>query len=167
MNTQRFVSAFAIAAVVLPTLLLGTSIPSASQTRTGETRATAGPLPSTATVPKATCGRMDHPEGGLQGQTSPRERSSGDSERPYNCNLYLVGQCQGWGEFSQDGPASSDDCAYFATETRSGQKHPGVVVVDVSDTRHPRATAYLDDTPAGRNPHETLKVNAARKLLAV
>jgi len=41
------------------------------------------------------------------------------------------------------------------------------VVVDVSDARHPQPAAYLDDTPAGRNPHETLKVNEARKLLAV
>src|SRR5262245_14810398 len=167
MNTQRFVSAFAIAAVVLPTLLLGTSILSASQTRAGEARATAGPLPSTATVPKATCGRMDHPESGLQGQTTPRERSSGDSERGYNCNLELVGQFQGEGAFSQDGPAYSGDCAYFATENRSGQQHPGVVVVDVSATRQPRPTAYLNATPAGGNPHETLKVNDARKLLAV
>jgi hypothetical protein len=167
MNTQRFVIAFAIAAVVLPALLLGTSIPSASQTGTGEKRTTAGPLPWTGPVPKAKCGRVDRPESGLQGQTTPRERSSGDSERGYNCNLELVGQFQGEGAFSQDGPAYSDDCAYFATENRSAQQHPGVVVVDVSDSRHPRPTAYLDDTPAARNPHETLKVNQSRKLLAV
>jgi len=167
MNTQRFVKAFAVAAVVLPALWLGESIPSASQSGTGERRATVSPLPWTQAVPKARCGRTDRPETGLQGQTTPRERSSGDSERGYNCNLELVGQFQGEGAFSQDGPAYSGDCAYFATENRSGQEHPGVVVVDVSDTRHPRATAYLDDTPAGRNPHETLKVNDARKLLAV
>ena len=110
---------------------------------------------------------MDRTETGLQGQTTPDERSSGKSEGGYNCNLELVGQFQGEGAFSQDGPAFLDNCAYYATENRSGQKHPGVVVLDVSDPRHPQPTAYLDDTPAGRNPHETLKVNEARKLLAV
>lgn len=156
MHTQRFIKALAIAAVAVPALLLGTSIPSASQNSTAD-----------RPVPKATCGRSDHPESGLQGQTTPRERSSGDSERAYNCNLELVGQFQGEGAFSQDGPAYSGDCAYFATENRSGQQHPGVVVVDVSDPRHPQPTAYLNDTAAARNPHETLKVNEARKLLAV
>ena len=153
MNRQEVVKAFAIAAVALPTLLLGASMTASSQTITP--------------VPKATCGRMDRTETGLQGQTTPDERSSGRSERGYNCNLELVGQFQGEGAFSQDGPAFLDNCAYYATENRSGQKHPGVVVLDVSDPRHPQPTAYLDDTPAGRNPHETLKVNEARKLLAV
>src|SRR5262245_59601612 len=101
MNTQRFVRAFAIAAVVVLGLLFGASIPSASQTGTSENRATAGALPSARPVPKATCGRMDRPETGLQGQTTPRERSSGDSERGYNCNLELAGQFQGEGAFSQ------------------------------------------------------------------
>ena len=104
---------------------------------------------------------------GLQGQTTPGERSSGKSEGGYNCNLELVGQFQGEGAYSQDGPAFLTNCAYFATENRSGLKHAGVVVLDVSDPQHLQPTAYLDDTPAGRNPHETLKVNEARKLLAV
>ena len=166
MNRQEVVKVFAIAAVALPTLLLGASITASYETSVRQ-RAIAQPVPWTAPVPKATCGRMDRTETGLQGQTTPDERSSGRSERGYNCNLELVGQFQGEGAFSQDGPAFLDNCAYYATENRAGQKHPGVVVVDVSDPRHPQPTAYLDDTPAGRNPHETLKVNEARKLLAV
>src|ERR1041384_5884363 len=102
MNTPRLVRAFAIvAAVALPVLVLGTSMPSASQNSSSE-----------KPVPRATCGRADHTESGLQGQTPPRERTSGDSERGYNCNLELVGQFQGEGAFSQDGPAYSGDCAY-------------------------------------------------------
>jgi len=146
--------------------LLGVALVASSQSRSPQ-GATAQPVPSAAAVSKATCGRMDRTETGLQGQTTPDERSSGKSEGGYNCNLELVGQFQGEGAFSQDGPAFLDNCAYYATENRSGQKHAGVVVLDVSDPRHPQATAYLDDTPAGRNPHETLKVNDARKLLAV
>ena len=30
-----------------------------------------------------------------------------------------------------------------------------------------RPTAYLDDTPAGLNPHENIKVNEARGLLGL
>ena len=166
MNKQQLGRTFAIAAVALLALLLSTSTLSSKQTNSGQ-NATAAPLPWTAPVPKATCGRLDRTEGGLQGQTTPGERSSGKSEGGYNCNLELVGQFQGEGAYSQDGPAFLDNCAYFATENRSGLKHAGVVVLDVSDPQHPQPTAYLDDTPAGRNPHETLKVNEARKLLAV
>ena len=128
MNRQEVVKAFAIAAVALPTLLLGASTTASSQTIVGRS-ASARPAPRTTPVPKATCGRMDRTETGLQGQTTPDERSSGRSERGYNCNLELVGQFQGEGAFSQDGPAFLDNCAYYATENRSGQKHPGVVVL--------------------------------------
>src|SRR5258705_10360869 len=166
MNRQEVVKAFAIAAVALPALLLGASTTASYETSVGQ-RAIAQPVPSTAPVPQATCGRMDRTETGLQGQTTPDERSSGKSERGYNCNLELVGQFQGEGAFSQDGPAFLDSCAYYATENRAGQKHAGVVVVDVSEPRHTHPTADLDDTPPALNPHETLKVNESRKLLAV
>ena len=107
MNRQDTVKAFAIA-VALPTLLLGTSIRASSETSVGQS-ATAQRVPQT--VPKATCGRMDRIETGLQGQTTPDERSSGKSKGGYNCNLELVGQFQGEGAFSQDGPAFLDNCA--------------------------------------------------------
>lgn len=54
-------------------------------------------IPWTGPVPKANCGRWDWTESGLQGQTTPWERESGDSEGGYNCNLELVGQFQGEG----------------------------------------------------------------------
>src|SRR5712671_5146304 len=154
-------SRFAISTVVLLGLLLSNSAFAEAEGKPANEPGWMGP------APKAECGPSDRTESGLQGQTTSQERASGDSERGYNCNLELVGQFQGEGAFSQDGPAFLDNCAYYATENRAGQKHSGVVVLDVSDPRHPQATAYLDDTPAGRNPHETLKVNEARKLLAV
>ena len=46
----------------------------------------------TKPVPKATCGSTDRVEPGLQGQTSLADRTSGASEKAYNCNLELVGQ---------------------------------------------------------------------------
>jgi hypothetical protein len=67
------------------------------------------PVPFLGSVPKAICGPGDHTESGLQGQTTPQERSSGYSERAYNCNLELVGQFQGERNYSQDGPAYFGD----------------------------------------------------------
>jgi hypothetical protein len=151
MNKQELVMAFAIATVALLGLLLGTSI--------------------AASVAKANCGPHDRTESGLQGETTQEERFSGDSELGYNCNLELVGkEPQGAfeGAFSQDGPAYFGDCAYYGTDRVTPlQQHLGVRVIDASDPRHPRVSAYLDDTPAALAPHEAVHVHAERKLLVV
>ena len=121
------------------------------------------PTPWTGPVPKADCGPNDRVETGLQGQTSLAERQSGLSELGFNCNLELVGQFQGEG--SKYMMAWFDDCAYYGTTIDPEKVHPGVVVVDASDPRHPQATAFLD-TPAMLDPHESLKAHQKRKLLA-
>jgi hypothetical protein len=124
-----------------------------------------GLLPPAAlaeSVPKAECGPNDRVETGLQGQTTVAERESGLSALGFNCNLELVGQFEGEG--ASYGFAWFDDCAYYGTANTSQQQHPGVVVVDASDPRHPQATAYLDD-PAMLEPWESLKVNKKRQLL--
>jgi LVIVD repeat len=154
MNKQQLVRAFAIAIVALLGLLLSTYISLAADR-----------IPWTGPVPKANCDPWDWTESGLQGQTTPWERESGDSEGGYNCNLELVGQFQGEGSKSQGGPAYIDHCAYYATDNNPLQEHRGVVVIDASDPRHPRAVTYLDD-PVMLDPHETLKHNDRRKLLA-
>jgi hypothetical protein len=114
-------------------------------------------------VPKAVCGPQDRMETGLQGQTTLAERTSGASLQAYNCNLELVGQFTGEGAEWQ--MAWFDDCAYYDTDNTPEQLNPGTVVVDVSDPRNPRATAYLND-PAMAEPWESLKTNEERKLLA-
>jgi len=158
MNKQKRVSAFSIAAVALPGLLLSASIALAKEV--------SGPL--TGSVPRAICSPLDHTESGLQGQTTPQERSSGDSKRPYNCNLELVGQYQGEGNYSQDGPAYFGDCAYYGTDRVTNlQQHLGLTVIDASDPQHPVASAFLDNTAAALAPHETPKVHAQRGLIAV
>jgi hypothetical protein len=153
--TQSRVLRTALAAAILAVLAFSI----------GDKRANADPVPWTGPVPKANCDRWDWTESGLQGQTTRDERESGDSEGGYNCNLELVGQYQGEGAKSQGGPAYSDNCAYYVTNNNPLQQRPGVVVVDASDPRNPRATAHLDD-PVMVDPHETLKANARRKLLA-
>jgi hypothetical protein len=126
---------------------------------------------SAQSVPKADCGPHDRTESGLQGETTQEERFSGDSEFAYNCNLELVGQePQGAfeGAFSQDGPAYAGECAYYGTDrVTSLQQHLGLTVIDASDPRHPRVSAYLDDTAAARAPHETPKTHEGRNLLVV
>src|SRR5215831_13713776 len=154
-------SRFAISTVVLLGLLISNTAFAAAEGKPANEPGWMG------TAPKAQCGPSDRTESGLQGQTSSQERASGDSERGYNCNLELVGQFQGEGAFSQDGPSYFDHCAYMATENKPRQAHPGIVVIDVSDPRNPKPTAYLDETKAGLNPHENNKVNQARGLLGL
>ena len=151
--------AIAAFALVLPltALSVGALGKEAKEAKKGE------PTPWTEPVPRAECGPNDHVESGLQGQTTLAERLSGDSMRAYTCNLELVGQFQGEGsKYMMDW---FGDCAYYGTTIDPEQQHPGVVVVDASDPEHPVATAYLD-TPAMLDPHESLKVNQERKLLA-
>jgi hypothetical protein len=165
MIKQQRVRALEIAALMLMGLLLSTAAAFADDTGAADKNANASAA-LTGSVPKATCGRGDRTESGLQGQTTPEERFSGDSERGYNCNLKLVSQFRGEGSVSQDGPTYFNECAYFATNDNSLQQHLGVVVLDVSDTSHPMVSKYLDDTLAMANPHETLRAHAGRKLLA-
>jgi len=158
LNKQELVRLFAVAIAALSGMFLSASIVLANDV-SGL---------AIGSVPKAICGPGDHTESGLQGQTTPLERSSGDSVRAYNCNLQLVGQYQGEGNYSQDGPAYAGSCAYVATDRVTAlQQHLGIMVVDASDPQHPTPTAYLNDTPAAQNPHETLKHNDRRNLLAV
>jgi hypothetical protein len=51
--------------------------------------------PPPLTVPKARCGRGDHPETALQGQVPASLRAIGF--KGFNCNLELVGQVRGDG----------------------------------------------------------------------
>jgi hypothetical protein len=117
-----------------------------------------------AAVPKAQCRSSDRPETGLQGQTTVEERNSGASEQAYTCNTELVGQYEGEGTSYQ--MASFGNCAYYMTANRPEQAHRGTVVVDVTDSRHPQLSEYLDTNGAMVYPHESLKVHEGRKLLA-
>jgi len=157
MKKQEFVSIFAIAAAAVPGLLLSASIASAQ---------TPAPDGFPGSIPKAICGPTDHTESGLQGETTLRERMSGDSETAYNCNLELVGeepQETYQGAYSQDGPAYYDVCAYYGNDRpATGQ---GIKVIDASNPEHPVVSAQLTDTPAALFPHETVHTNANTRIL--
>jgi hypothetical protein len=114
---------------------------------------------------KATCGSNDHPETGLQGQTSLAERFAPGPARAYNCNLQLVGQHIGEG--SAWGLAVTDKCAYIPQyqdpERPPVLKNPGVAVLDVTDSAKPRLVKYLT-SPAMMNASESGIVDPRRKL---
>jgi hypothetical protein len=168
MIKRPLVRALALTPLVLLCVLLGSSIASSRGTRGGHRRAHPKHVVFKGPVPKAHCAPGDRTEGGLQGQTTAEERFSGDSKLGYNCNLKLVGIFRGEGVYSQDGPAYAGDCAYIGTDNdTSQQQHHGVVVVDASDPKHPRPTAYLDSTAAALTPHETVQTDPRRHLLVV
>ena len=156
MNRLAVAKRFAIPSVVLLAYMALVSTGSAQKSE---------PVPWTRPVPKANCGPGDRTEGGMQGETTRQERVSGDSEKGYNCNLQLVGQFRGEGTKSQGALAWSDHCAYYTTINNPLQEHLGTVVMDVSDPAHPRVSTYLD-APAMLDPHESMKLNERRKLLA-
>jgi hypothetical protein len=122
----------------------------------------------TKPVPKADCGPNDRVETGLQGETTPEDRISGRSELGYNCNLELVGQHQGEGQwwFGGGNWTSYGDCTYYSTRGHALMTNPGAVVIDASNPKNPRATKYLSDSIAFRSSHEALKVHEKRGLLA-
>ena len=123
------------------------------------------PVPPTAAVPEAECGPGSRPETALQGQVPASDRSSGRSTEGYECNLELVGTHQ-QGEGASWQFAWYDDCAYYGTLDSPSRATPnGAVVMDVSDPANPVQTAVLD-TPAMNDPHESLKANQRRGLLA-
>jgi hypothetical protein len=125
-------------------------------------------LAANASIPIAHCRAGDKTESGLQGLTTPAEIAAGKQTAGFNCNVDLVGQYQGEGASWQ--LTAWKDCAYFdqrlyLSSGSTGMKHPGTVVMDVSNPASPQATTWLAE-PAFLDPWESLKVNPARQLLA-
>jgi hypothetical protein len=122
--------------------------------------------PSAGSVPDATCQSGSSPEPAIQGEVPLADRQSGRSAKGYWCNLTLVGRYQGEGAswVSQ----SYGHCAYLSAAFPGDlqSSHPGVRVLDVSDPAHPVLSTVLSDPAMASGTWESLKVNAARGLLA-
>ena len=128
-------------------------------------------------VPKPlSCNDNDRPETGLQGQVPYTERAQ--IFKGFSCNLEPVGQWEGEGASWQ--LASYDHCAYYSQADRvvttgnpedqtnppkPGFEHPGTVVVDVSDPKQPKASAWLNDKGTN-DAWESIDTNPHRDLLA-
>ena len=120
-------------------------------------------LAAHASVPVAKCRTGDKPETGVQGLTSQAEIDSGAAAKGFNCKADLVGQYQGEGASWQ--LTAWKNCAYFDQKLNAAEANPGTVVVDVSDPKNPKPTAWLNDNSL-LDPWESLKVNPKRQLLA-
>jgi hypothetical protein len=119
------------------------------------------------TVPRAVCGPNDHPETALQGQVPANLRAAGF--QGFNCNLQLIGQSRGDGanwQTAEFKDRAGHTCAYHGTAfTTANRTHRGVPAIDITNASNPTPTAYLT-TISMLDPWESLKVNAARQLLA-
>src|SRR4051794_14228171 len=109
----------------------------------------------------AQCGPNDRPETGLQGQIPMADRVSGRSVEGYSCNLSEVGFMPSSSFANFD---TYKNCAYYSDTIGATNAEGGTVVVDVSDPRHPKQTAYLTERAAA-NAGESLRVHRARGLL--
>lgn len=116
-------------------------------------------------VPRADCGPGSMPETGLQGDVPAADRDSRRSMQGYSCNMSFVGGYAGRG----GGITSTtyDHCSYTGSFFPGNMLGPaqGVQVIDAADPAHPVLTATLTEPAMLAGTWESLKVNAARKLL--
>ena len=125
-------------------------------------------------VPRAECGPGARPETGRQGRVPTRDYTSGRAARGYRCNTRPVAHQGTTGGFKvlRYTDAAGHTCAFYDSTALfpkdvlfNAAQGLGVIVLDMSDPRHPRQTATLT-TPAMLSPHESLLVNEPRGILA-
>lgn len=119
-----------------------------------------------------TCAPGDNPEPALQGQVPAALRQTGF--KGFNCNLQLVGRYEGEGGSWSSATVTDNagrTCTYQATAAPlgrngvpTGRTQSGVPVVDITNPSAPVRTTSLT-TVAMLGPWESLRANAARKLL--
>ena len=128
----------------------------------------AGPTPQLA------CDKQSLPETGAQGRVPKAEVDNGRAAMGYRCNTAQVGIFGGSGGFRVERyiDASGHDCAFYdstllfpTSAPNNAQEGLGVYVLDMTDHAHPVHTASLT-TPAMLSPHESLRLNQKRGLLA-
>ncbi|WP_410872895.1 LVIVD repeat-containing protein [Nocardia sp. A7] len=143
----------AVAAVTLLMPLGAASIQPATGAPTGQA------------VSPADCSPGSLPETGLQGDVPAVDRDSGRSRDGFRCNMRLLGSsaARGGGVTS----VTYDHCAYIGSIFAGDPFGPdaGVRVLDVADPTAAVHTATLTEPAMLAGTWETLKVNAARKLL--
>jgi hypothetical protein len=137
------------------------------------------PVQATSTLykgptPQLPCDSQSLPETGAQGRVPKAEVDNGRAAKGYTCNTALVGQQGNTGGFRVERyvDAAGHECAFydstllFPTNLRFGPNaETGVYVLDMTDHSHPVFTASLI-TAAMLSPHESLRLNQKRGLLA-
>jgi hypothetical protein len=125
-------------------------------------------------TPQLPCGPGSLPETGIQGRVPASEVASGRAAKGYRCNTVQVGHFGATGGFQVHRyvDKAGHDCAFFDSTllfpkdaVANAAEGLGVYVLDMKDPAHPVHTASLT-TPAMLSPHESLRVNQARGLIA-
>jgi hypothetical protein len=128
--------------------------------------------PGMGATPRAVCAKGDRPETSIQGRAPLRDFVSGRAAKGYTCQATDVGHEGDSGGFQTHRyvDRAGHVCAFydgtllFPTREATG-KPGGTVVLDMSNPARPRRTTVLG-TLAMRTPHESLRLNAKRGLLA-
>ena len=126
-------------------------------------------------IPQAPCSPGGVPERGEQGRVSAADIDSGAAADGFRCNTIKLGRLGATGGFQTHRyiDAKGQECGYFDstllfpkdTAPNATEGGPGVYVLDMSDPANPKQVGTLS-TPAMLSPHESLRLNAKRGLLA-
>jgi hypothetical protein len=122
-------------------------------------------------TPRAHCRPGDLAEGPIQGRVPAADYDNGRAAKGYTCNADVVAHLGTNGGFRviryvdahHHVCAIYDSTLIFPRDVTDDT--PGTYVLDMTDPRHPVRTAVLR-SPAMVSPHESLRLNARRGLLA-
>lgn len=161
--------ALVLVVAALLSLAVGAGRVATAQTAPAADQIYAGPIPDSACAPGAV------PETSGQGRVSKEDVDSGAAADGFRCNTEQLGHVGSTGGFrvSRYTDGAGRECAYYDstllfpkdTGTSATEGGPGVYVLDMTDPANPVRTATLT-TPAMLSPHESLRVNQTRGLLA-
>lgn len=142
------------------------------------TQAAAPDPTKAAPAPGIPCDAGSRPETGVQGDIPAGDVASGRVKLGYTCNARLVSRVlPGWVTSSGGGGYRVERyadryghvCAYFDSGTlfpnTIHKQGAGVWVLDMTDPARPRLATTLS-SPAMLSPHESLRLNQKRGLLA-
>ncbi len=140
----------------------------------GAALATAAPTPpSTAAVPAARCGPGSLPET-TQGRAPAADLATGRFQKGYTCNVTELAHQGRSGGYRVERyvDKQGNECAYYDSTllfptnlADQGVDGPGTYVLDMKDPAKPVVTDVLR-TSGFSSPHESMRLNAKRGLLA-
>ena len=137
---------------------------------TGASAATGAP--ADGPTPQAACGAGSRPEIGIQGRFAKSEFDNGSYLKGHYCNVHQIGHNGATGGYRVERyvDKAGHECGYYDSTLLfpgniAAPNGPGVFVLDMTNPAKPVVTATLT-TPAMLSPHESMRVNQKRGLIA-
>jgi hypothetical protein len=123
-------------------------------------------------TPQAACGPGSRPETSIQGRFPKAEFDDGSFTKGHYCNATQLGHVVSAGGYRVERyvDKAGHECAYYDSTLLfpgniAAPNGPGVYVLDMTDPAKPKVTDTLT-TPAMLSPHESMRVNQKRGLIA-